>query len=187
MKPLYHLLLPFFIIPFTSLLLGCNTTPTVSIDIADVEESISMPEEMPSDFNFLIKYGVGALNEINTFTDTYTKDLIEEGTIKTNLKLTNKEMQTIYQEMKNIELLSTIQSIYYVSDKGEVVTIQPSSGYYLEMQLDGELFKAYWMSDIYDEEIRSMLGKFVHQFLHDGIISQKKEYIKLPEAHGGYL
>jgi hypothetical protein len=28
------------------------------------------------DFNILLKYGVGAKNELNTFDSTYTKDLV---------------------------------------------------------------------------------------------------------------
>ncbi|WP_078544863.1 hypothetical protein [Litchfieldia alkalitelluris] len=86
---------------YSILLNGCDSPePTNSIDLMDVENEVLMPDEMPGDFNFSLKYGVGALNEINTFKNSYTKDLVEDGTITTDLTFSKNELRNIYSEMK---------------------------------------------------------------------------------------
>lgn len=167
-------------------------TPHISVGVYNSELPIDefleviMPDEMPNDFSFSLKYGVGALNEINTFEDTYTKDLVNDGTITTELKLTKKELKMIYNEMKRIELLSTIQNISYVGEKGDQIASTPLGEYMLTIQFDGKSYNAYWNDNIYDDEIRRRLGIFVNIFLQDGILSKKKEYKELPEANGRY-
>ncbi|WP_204524699.1 hypothetical protein [Litchfieldia alkalitelluris] len=52
--------------------------------------------------------------------------------------------------------------------------------------MNGEAYQAYWVSEIFDEQIRNKLAIFVHQFLHDEMIAKKKEYKKLPEPTGRY-
>lgn len=46
----------------------------------DVINVNKMPIEMPSDFDFKVQFGVGKNNEIYSFTDSVTKDLIANGT-----------------------------------------------------------------------------------------------------------
>jgi len=46
-------------------------------------------------FNLLFRYGVGARNELNTFNNTYTKDLIVDGTRTIRLVLSQGDFDII--------------------------------------------------------------------------------------------
>ena len=48
-----------------------------------VKQQNRMPDTMPGDFAFDIKFGVQSRNEINTLQGTFTKDLISNGTVTT--------------------------------------------------------------------------------------------------------
>ncbi|WP_226670317.1 hypothetical protein [Metabacillus litoralis] len=75
------------------LVTGCN------------EKENNMPEEMPSDFDFLIQSGVQSKNEINTFENIVIKDLIVEGTASTESSFSEEEMKKIYQKMREINIM----------------------------------------------------------------------------------
>jgi len=60
---------------------------------------------MPEDFGFSIQYGVGKKNEIDTFKGIVIKDLVDNGTAKANITLSDKEMFEIYEKMKDINVL----------------------------------------------------------------------------------
>lgn len=60
-------------------LIGCSEEHQVIMEkeaIVEDTNNISMPEAMPSDFDFLLKFGVRKRNEINTYENTITKDLV---------------------------------------------------------------------------------------------------------------
>lgn len=66
-----------------------------------------MPEKTPEDFGFSIQYGVdkNQPNEIDTFQGVVIKNLVENGTAKANITLSDKEMSEIYDKMKDINVL----------------------------------------------------------------------------------
>ncbi|WP_413377567.1 hypothetical protein [Alkalihalobacillus sp. 1P02AB] len=69
----------FFLINiFLLLLIGCS--------------EMTLPKEMPEDFEFRLKYGYGAKNNLNTFDNTFTKDLIDRGQVEVDLQLTKAEL-----------------------------------------------------------------------------------------------
>lgn len=70
-----------------------------------------MPQEMPGDFDFLVRYGYGEAtkNEINTYQDIVVKDLIMNGTATANVTLTGDEMRSIYDQMKEINIMGTME------------------------------------------------------------------------------
>lgn len=163
-----------------------STVPATIINLKEVADELIMPGHMPRDFNFSLRYGVGAKSEINTFKDTYTKDLVLDGTVTTDLKLSKDEMKNIYQKMKEIELLSTVQNAKYQGEDGSLISIEPMSDYFLSIQMNGKVYNTHWNSNIYDEETSKKLAKFVNHYLHDQIISNKSEFKNLPEISGGY-
>ncbi|RXJ04389.1 hypothetical protein DS745_03115 [Anaerobacillus alkaliphilus] len=183
----------FFILPMIlllSIMIGCSSnsnTSVTAINLMASDNVVIMPHKMPKDFHFSLKYGVGALNEINTFENTYTKDLVLDGTITTGLTLTKKERKAIYYKMKEIELLETVQNARYEGEDGSSIWMEPASEYYLTIQMNGEIYKVHWAGHIYDKEIRDMLAIFVLRFLHGEIIENKQEFKKLPKANGWYL
>src|SRR3990172_11203851 len=70
--------------------------------------SLAMPQRMPDDFNFVLRFGIeagmGSKNVLDTFKGTFTKDLVMAGSVTTKLRLTNKEMQAIYEKMRDVEV-----------------------------------------------------------------------------------
>lgn len=56
--------------------------------------------DMPEDFDYVLKYGVNAKNELNTFSHTYTREMVTDPPITVHFKLSDEEMQKIYNEMK---------------------------------------------------------------------------------------
>ncbi|WP_078551929.1 hypothetical protein [Bacillus alkalicellulosilyticus] len=166
--------------------IGDVAEPVTVTDVKDVEEKIIMPTEMPNDFQFSLKYGVGALHEINTFENSYTKDLVLDGTVTTSLKFSREEMKEIYEEMKAIELLSMIQEAEYFGEDGSTRVGFPVSDYFLTVQMNGEAYKAHWSSNVYEEDIALTLAIFVNRYLHDEVIVNRKEFQQLPEATGWY-
>lgn len=72
-----------------------------------------MPQEMPGDFDFLVRYGYGEAtkNEINTYQDIVVKDLIMNGTATANVTLTGDEMRSIYDQMKEINIIGTMELV----------------------------------------------------------------------------
>lgn len=74
---------------------GCNSTGTKN----------EFPASKSRDFNFVFNYGVNAKNQLDTIKGQYTKDMVTEPSITTNLKLSDEEMSTLYLEMKKINIL----------------------------------------------------------------------------------
>lgn len=95
-----------FLILFTLILAACNQSNEVDVLVSDKQGStlFSMPEEMPEDFGFSVRYGVGKKNEIDTFNGVVIKDLISNGTAKANITFTDQEMSEIFRKMKEINV-----------------------------------------------------------------------------------
>ena len=62
------------------------------------------------DFNLLFKYGVGAKNVLDTFDNTYTKDMVIGSPITIRLYLSDEEIEQIRQKMFEIGFFSYPES-----------------------------------------------------------------------------
>ncbi len=154
-----------------------------------VQESIkntknnAMPAQMPMDFEFSVKYGVGNKNILNTFEDTFTKDMVVDPPITINLALSQEEMKTIYDEMRRINILDYPTRFNPDRNIAEV----PHPSYYLKIRFNGEVKEIYWKKGIaseVDEAIK--LKELIDWYIRDEIIQSRLEYKKLPEPRGGY-
>ena len=78
-------------------LLGCQQSGKEKESNNEISKNVptlttkNMPKDMPNDFDFSIQFGVQKKNEINTFEGTVTKDLIADGTVTTEVILTEKK------------------------------------------------------------------------------------------------
>lgn len=141
-----------------------------------------------SSFNLIFKYGVGARNVLNTFEQTYTKDMVIDSSITAELSLTKEELDTIYQKMTEIDFFDYPDTFSVVSDAEEIIgTITPYSSYYFKVEYDSNLKELWWNDNIfpdYDEEAHKLreLIKLIRE-----IIESKEEYKNLPPPTGGYL
>lgn len=166
-----------------------------SIPMKENKSQISINEQnskndVPSDFGFILKYGIGAKNIIDTFEDTFVKDLVTAGTVETKLSFSNEEIEQIYNRMQSISILDypTNYAPPYSDnpEPGVVRIVTPHITYNLHLTMNSESKDINWEdtngSDISKaKDLRSLFSYI------DGIIKNKEEYNELPEAVGGYM
>ena len=148
-------------------------------------ESQVVPQSTKKDFNFILKYGIWAKNEIDTFIRTHTKDLIAAGSTTTDFKLTAAELSSIEKQMREINILNYPEK--FEPDPSRYVT--PNITYYLIINMDGKTKKIQWEDyNCYGEWLEPVEATQLRNVFKNVImtIEQKEEYKKLPQAVGGY-
>jgi hypothetical protein len=158
------------------LLVGCSPSKIAS-------EKQGIPLEKPKDFGFVLNYGIGAKNKLDTFKGQFTKDLAANRTTTTRLKLTNDEMKKIYQRMVEINIVSYPEVFKPSSTLAQYVTPHPT--YEFTINIDKVTKKIYWedvnQSDSLDAKRLRDLIENIRQ-----TVESKEEYKKLPPMKGGY-
>jgi hypothetical protein len=132
------------------------------------------------DFNILLKYGVGAKNELNTFDSTYTKDMIAWVPITIRLYLSDAELKQIRQQVTDMNLFSYPES--FPPNTGGVA---PQSDYYLKIQ-DGKKTKeiSWNINSQIDADMQNSLQSLVRNVTD--MVYGKWQYKILPPPIGGY-
>lgn len=158
------------------LLSGCNGANKEST-------ATMMPEAKPDHFNFSVSFGYGTVNknEINTFNNTVTKDLVTKGTATANLILTNEEMTDIYDRMREIDVLRELE----LDNSDSNCSSTPVNEDHWEIQVEGEQRTFDWSSEKCDLTDDAIKLEELRNYIFD-IVKEKKEYRELPEAAGGY-
>ena len=155
-----------------------------SIDHATGSTAQNIPKLMPSDFDFSIRFGVQKKNEMNTFAGTVTKDLIADGTITSNLILTEQEMEDIYRKMVEINIAEA-KEFTPVPINGTVCTQEPYEEDDWEISINGEtltfLISGVFCEPTNDANQLSELRNYVFT-----IVKSKEEYKSLPASSEGY-
>jgi len=134
----------------------------------------------PTAFNLIFRYGVGAKNELNTFNNTFTKDMVIDPPITVNLKLSNNEFESIYQKINKLKLFNKGES---TKSSQPNVSVIPCSSYYLNVQDNSNQKELFW------DNCRGRISDKFQQFTDFIIliIKSKEEYKKLPPTKGGYI
>lgn len=142
-----------------------------------------MPEEMPSVFSFSVRFGYGEVNknEINTFQNTFTKDLIMNGTATTEIIFTKDEMRSIYEEMREVNIMGAKDLV----PSNNNCSRKPFSEDSWELLINGQT-KTFSWSDKYCEPTSDAkqlleLRKYIQK-----IVESKEAYLLMPKAKGGY-
>ncbi|MDP4142908.1 MAG: hypothetical protein Q8936_00290 [Bacillota bacterium] len=157
-------------------LIGCSEkTPSNTV------VNSQLPEKKPSDFNFVLNYGVNAKNQLDTIKGTYTKDLVAAPSVTTPLKLSEKEMNEIYSRMKDINIISYPENFYPKSNMFKT----PYDTYSIKIIANGKEKTINWKDESVSDskEAVQLRGLFIK--IHS-IVSEKEEYKKLPRQTGGY-
>lgn len=139
----------------------------------------NLPKEIPKDFNFVLNYGYEARDIINTYENTYTKNMISNDDKTVEIKFSDEEMQTIYEEMKEADILNSAES----ASKSQCA--DPHEINKLKITMNGEIYQREWITSDCDKVPDNKLKNFV-EFVHREIIMIKEEYNELPEPSGGY-
>ncbi|WP_051314882.1 hypothetical protein [Alteribacter aurantiacus] len=150
----------------------------VLVFVSCSNETSALPSEMPDDFDFSLHFGYGSNNELNTFEDTFTKDLIENGQETTDMILTDAEKSIIYEKMRDANVLD-------VADHTQgSPCMDPHPTYDLTLQARGETYSQVWDTSCTSRHTERW--ETFMDFLYQEIIEPKPEYQKLPKAVGGY-
>ena len=157
---------------------------TLLILVLAISLAVYLSTQKPSDdeFNLVLKYCVGAKNELNTFTETYTKDLIMLPPATTKLILTKQEKMRILQKIEEINFFSFPSTFPSNPD----VWVTPQIDYYLFVQNCSQTKEISWNANsLIETDIENSLNLLVSYI--KGLIDQKPEYKALPTPLGGYL
>ena len=160
-----------FIIPLVFIVLSCT-------------DSGSSPEDR--DFNVKLRYGIGARNELNTCQNTYTKDLILDGTITVPMVLSDQEFQQIRNKMDEIGFVSYPDTFMAVTADTIIQTIEPHATYDFEVKLNSSIKHLYWDDAIINQNAQAIKLRELIKLIRT-IIESKPEYSQLPPARGGYI
>ncbi|MEK9156814.1 MAG: hypothetical protein AAB448_01605 [Patescibacteria group bacterium] len=128
-------------------------------------------------FDFSFKYGVGAKNELDTFHDTFTKDMIVDAPIIISLKLTDEELNGIREKIEELNLFRPTE------DSLTKVTMSTCADYDLLTQTFAVQQHIAWdgCEDGVNQDLES-LETYIRS-----IIESKDAYKALPEPQGGYM
>lgn len=148
-----------------------------------VEERSDMPQEMPDDFDFIVSFGYGehTKNEIDTFEDTVTKDLIINGSATANLIFTLDEMQSIYEKMREINIMDMKGLAPNELNCSQV----PYNEDTWEISVDGKSNTLTW-SDKHCDISKDAKELLELRLFVQHIVEEKDTYKQLPKAKGGY-
>lgn len=145
--------------------------------------------KLPKDFNFILKYGVGAKNIADTYKGSFEKDLISAGTAKARLNFTPDEMKQIYERMQTIDILSypSIYSPPYEDNPkpGLIRIVEPHMTYDLRLNINGNIKEISWVDKNGSETANAKELRKLYNYIIE-LIESKEEYKRMPEAVGGY-
>ncbi|MCM3711045.1 hypothetical protein [Sporosarcina luteola] len=153
------------------LITGCNS------NVTNISNTSS---EMPNDFDFIIMFGVGKKNVINTYENKVTKDLIADGTVTTNLSFSKEELALIYQKMKEIDIADAKDLIPETNCMKE-----PFGQDEIKVTINGETF-THSFSEEYCEPTQDAKQLIELKDFVWSIVESEEEYKKLPDPKGGY-
>lgn len=163
----------------TFLIVGCNSNSQ--------ENKTELPESKPENFNFIFNYGYSEemKNQLDTAKGEYIKDMIQDPSVTTELKLTEEEMNDIYSEMKKIDILSYPEEFIPKTEGSTKTDISPHQSYNIKIMIDGEEKEVAWKDNEASEtpeavQLRSLFEK-IQKYIMD-----KEEYKKLPEPNSAY-
>ena len=150
-------------------------------------------DEMPDDFGFKIDFGTYGKNNIDTFSHTFTKDLIIAGTETVDFVIPAAKMQEIYAAFKEhniFELPNDINAeVEYDSEKTYTMHT-PSNRYAVTYTCNNETRTIVcedggpWYADEGPPDSRNSLVALVDLIAE--YIYSTEEYQKMPPAEGGY-
>jgi len=139
-----------------------------------------VPPRQNNDFNIQFKYGVTERNELNTFSNTYTKDMILDPPITIWLYLSDEEMNQIWQKMVDIDFFNCPDTL--AVSTGRIVT--PQDDFYIKVQNGSVVKEVSWSTNSEVNAIEQNLAQLAN--LIKGIVEQRPEYRELPPPNGGY-
>lgn len=140
------------------------------------------------EFEFELDFGSYGMNNINTFNERLTKDLVDYGSINTDFRFNGSEKKDIFNMMYKMDILS-----YPLTLNDGFHDFEHPEGYMLRVKIDGEEKTIYWSAPwtFFDEDIEKLTDdqlafKALVEHIKE-IIYNSREYKSLPVQKGSYL
>jgi hypothetical protein len=138
-------------------------------------------------FNIQFKYGVGGQNELNTFRNSFTKDLALDGTVTTSMVLTPGELESVQAKLVGIDFFNFPDTLIVHPGRPGYL-IFPAQVFLLKAQ-NGTVEKSVFWYDsmpVFSDDLRASRLREAIQFIIR-ILEAKGEYKQLPPVRGGYI
>ena len=158
-------------------LLAC----VLSLSCSDLGMS---PEDR--EFNVMMQYGITAKNEINTFRDTYTKDLILNGTITVHFVLPQSDLDRISNKAIEIDFFNYPDVFFLQSTDTIWSGIYPFETFRVRIKSHSTIKTVYWEQRYFATDPRADKLKELINLVRE-IVESKPEYQRLPAPSGGYI
>jgi hypothetical protein len=166
-----HLLLVMLLLSGLLIIAGCSKT---------------IIEPDPQFLKIRFYYGFG--NVLNTFEQTYTKDLVLDGYITVDFWLTEAEQESISNKLHVVDFFNFPDTLIYQIDPDSImVRIEPEPGWQFLRVADENKDKiVYWRYPL--PEGNEFVPRLIElKNLIIDIIESKPEYADLPAAKGGRI
>lgn len=146
---------------------------------------------VPEDFTLVFNYGAAPANRLDTRRGVFSKDMIVDPPVSTELSLTTAELDSVEERVREMDFLS-LPDEYRVEppDSVDRAFFSPSTAFSFKLTLDGQRKVFTWRDNIQiagdwrdptAEAIRSLAGMIRR------MIERKDAYKALPPPRGGYL
>ncbi len=141
---------------------------------------------LESDFAFVFKYGSCTTDILDTSAGTFTKDMITAPAVTADLRLSDAQMQAIFEKMVTIDFFG-YPKVYSIPTPrtGQVGRVTPSTHYDIAVR-NGEIAKTLtWQDEIIDptthkaDNLRELFQLIIN------MIQEHPAYKKLPERQAG--
>jgi hypothetical protein len=159
--------------------------PVVLLALAAISCSDTGTSPESRVLNLKFSYGIDAKNVLNTFENTYTKDLILDGTTAVPFTLSDGELERISDKMSEIGFFGYPDHFAVATgDTARVIT--PHSIYDFQVSYKSTTKHLHWSDSVLSDDTAAVKLRELIQLIRS-IIESKPEYSQLPPARGGYL
>ena len=141
----------------------------------------------PEDFNFCLNFSTFGLYQIDTYNETFTKDLALGGTKTISFELPDDVKDEIYNLMMDIEILSYPKTL---ATSGSI----PPCNYKLKVTIEGKTKTIIWDGGLYPSTTDNIPKKqadflklVIYKYLDCGDLHQGFARVKCEECHHEYL
>jgi hypothetical protein len=138
------------------------------------------------EFNLSFRYGVLSRNELNTFQNTITKDLVLDGTVTVPFVIAASDLDSIEARMRQIGFYGYPDTFAVRSGDGITVTVDPACIYEFSVLSHGRWKALYWSNGIVTADSQAVKLHDLITFIQ-GIVESTPEYRQLPPARGAYM
>jgi hypothetical protein len=162
-----------------------TTTATASTTPAATQPTPTPPFGQET-FDFIFKYGYSPAmaNELDTFKNTFTLDMVSELPVGTKLSLSQEDKEKIFQKMQDIDFFNYPDVYGRPIPSGYPLNPQLNR-YYFYVKYGSQIKELRWDDNIIGLDSQASKLRILIQLIQS-IIKSKEEYKNLPTPRSQY-